>query len=206
MLSLHSLGFSINENELFRGVSMSFLPSSIVYLKGRNGAGKSSLLRMLADIQQPSSGKITFSKDSLPLAMLKKPYCTYIGHRYAIKPELTVFENISFWSKLYNSEILIDAAIMYFGLQNILSTRCLELSAGNQKKVALARLIACQSKLWLLDEVDSNLDNEAKKKLMHLIISHADNGGIAFLASHDEPEIKTAQIIDLNNYYNNNIE
>ena len=72
MLSLHSLGFSINENELFRGVSMSFLPSSIVYLKGRNGAGKSSLLRMLADIQQPSSGNITFSKDSLPLAMLKK--------------------------------------------------------------------------------------------------------------------------------------
>ena len=74
---------------------------------------------------------------------------------------------------------------MYFGLQNILSTRCLELSAGNQKKVALARLIACQSKFWLLDEVDSNLDDEAKKKLMHLIISHADNGGIAFLASHD---------------------
>ena len=95
---------------------------------------------------------------------------------------------------------------MYFDLQNILSTRCLELSAGNQKKVALARLIACQSKLWLLDEVDSNLDDEAKKKLMHLIISHADNGGIAFLASHDEPEIKTAQIIDLNDYYNTNIE
>ena len=96
--------------------------------------------------------------------------------------------------------LLVDAAIVYFELQDILSTRCLELSAGTQKKVALARLIACQSKLWLLDEIDSNLDEEAKKKLMHLIISHANNGGIVFLASHNEPEIKTAQIIDLNNY------
>jgi heme exporter protein A len=200
MLSLHSLGFSINDEELFREISISFLPSSIIYLKGKNGAGKSSILRMIASIQKPTSGKITFSKASLPIAMLKKPYCTYIGHRYAIKPELTVFENIHFWSKLYNSEILVDAAIVYFELQNILSTRCLELSAGTQKKVALARLIACQSKLWLLDEIDSNLDEEAKKKLMHLIISHADNGGIVFLASHNEPEIKTAQIIDLNDY------
>ncbi len=200
MLSLHSLGFSINEDELFRDVSMSFLPSSIVYLQGRNGAGKSSLLRMIAGIQKPSAGRITFSKESLPISMLKKPYCTYIGHRYAIKPELTVFENISFWSKLYNSEILIDAAIMYFELYSILNTRCLELSAGTQKRVALARLIACQSKLWLLDEIDSNLDTENKKKLMHLIITHADNGGIVFLASHSEPEIKTAQIIDLNYY------
>ena len=200
MLSLHSLGFSINDEELFREISISFLPSSIIYLKGKNGAGKSSLLRMIASIQKPTSGKITFSKDSLPIAMLKKPYCTYIGHRYAIKPELTVFENIHFWSKLYNSEILVDAAIVYFDLQNILSTRCLELSAGNQKKVALARLIACQSKLWLLDEIDSSLDSEAKKKLMHLIISHANNGGIVLFASHNEPEIKTAQIIDLNDY------
>jgi heme exporter protein A len=200
MLSLHSLGFSINDEELFREISISFLPSSIIYLKGKNGAGKSSLLRMIANIQKPSSGKITFSKDSLPITMLKKPYCTYIGHRYAIKPELTVFENIHFWSKLYNSEILIDAAIVYFELQDILSTRCLELSAGTQKKVALARLIACQSKLWLLDEIDSSLDSEAKKKLMHLIISHANNGGIVLFASHNEPEIKTAQIIDLNDY------
>jgi heme exporter protein A len=200
MLSLHSLGFSINEDELFKDVSMSFLPSSIVYLQGKNGAGKSSLLRMIAGIQTPTTGKITFSKESLPLLILKKPYCTYIGHRYAIKPELTVFENISFWSKLYNSETLINAAVIYFDLQNILNTRCLELSSGTQKRVALARLIACQSKLWLLDEVDTNLDSENKKKLLRLIASHADNGGIVFIASHSEPEIKTAQIVNLDEY------
>lgn len=200
MLSLHSVGFSLNSRELFNGISISFLPSSIIYLNGKNGAGKTSLLRMLAGIQLPSEGQITFGRDSRPISELSKPYCTYIGHRFSIKQELTVIENLQFWAKIYNSEELIDAAIMYFSMQDIMHKKCYELSAGNQKKIALARLVACHSKLWLLDEVCSNLDTGNKQLLLNLIISHANNGGIVFITSHNKPEIKTYETLDMSDY------
>ena len=73
-------------------------------------------------------------------------------------------------------------------------------NSGNQKKVALAKLITCQSNFWLLDEVDTNLDEENKKLLMNLIVSQADSGGIVFISSHNNPEIKTALIINMSDY------
>ena len=200
MLSLHSVSLKLEDKELFKDISISFLPSSIIYIHGENGSGKTSLLRILASIQAASNGNITFGKSSRPISNLAKPYCTYIGHSLGIKLELTVLENIVFWAKIYNSSELVEAAIVYFQLQELLDKRCYELSAGNQKKVALARLIACQSKLWLLDEVDSNLDAANKKLLNNLIVTHADNGGIVFINSHNLPTIKTAQILDITEY------
>jgi heme exporter protein A len=200
MLSLHSLSFILENKTFYQNISMTILPSSIVYIQGKNGSGKTSLLRMLAGIQLPSTGKITFSKNSLPINQLNKPYCTYIGHSFGIKLELTVLENIEFWAKIYNSEQLVNAAIVYFSLQDVVNTKCYELSAGNQKKVALSRLLACRSKLWLLDEVDSNLDSINKELLLNLVISHADNGGIVFITSHNPPEIKSAQILNISEY------
>ncbi|RTK93238.1 MAG: heme ABC exporter ATP-binding protein CcmA [Rickettsiales bacterium] len=200
MLSLQLLGFFIDEKSIFQNISISFLPCSIIHLKGKNGSGKTSLLRMLAGIQSPSSGTITFGKESLPISYLHKPYCTYIGHQLAIKQELTVLQNILYWAKLYDSEMLIGAALSYFQLQDVIDTKCFELSAGNQKKVALARLISCSSKLWLLDEVDTNLDSSNKEILLNLILTHANNGGIVIFASHNDLQFKTAQIINLDDY------
>ncbi|PCJ23926.1 MAG: heme ABC exporter ATP-binding protein CcmA [Rickettsiales bacterium] len=197
MLSLHSICFSLGNREVFKDLSLSFLPSSIIYIKGANGSGKTSLMRMLAGIQTPSSGSITFDREALPISMLEKPYCTYIGHKVGIKPELTALEHLEFWAKLYDSAELIDAAIIYFKLEEIIDKKCYELSAGMQKRVALARLIASPAKLWLLDEASSNLDSDNRQLLLNLIITHANNGGITFIACHNEPEIKTAQVLDL---------
>lgn len=205
MLSLHSLGLVIEERELYKNISMTFLPSSIVYIQGHNGSGKTSLLRMIAGIQAPSEGKITFSKDSSPMTNLTKPYCTYIGHKFGVKPELTVLENLEVWAKIYNSEELVYASIVYFSLQGLEDTKCYELSAGNQKKVALARLLCCRSKLWLLDEVDSNLDKKNKQLLLNMIVSHADNGGIVFMTSHNALEIKSAHILNISDYQGDNL-
>lgn len=179
---------------------MSFLPSSIVYVRGENGCGKTSLLRIIAAIQKPTGGRVTFGINSKPVFTLNKPHCTYIGHHLGIKQELSVFENIKFWSEIFDSPELISASITYFSLEEILDKKCYELSAGNKKKVALSRLILCPSKLWLLDEVDSNLDQSNKELLLNLIVSHANNGGIAFIASHNPPPIKTAQILNLSDY------
>ena len=100
---------------------------------------------------------------------------------------------------MYNSEELVDTAIIYFQLQEHAYKKCYELSAGNQKKLRLLN-ITCQSKFWLLDEVDTNLDDANKKLLINLIFSQPDSGGIVFISSHNEPEIKTALTINMSDY------
>ena len=200
MLSLQALNFSIHDQTIFKDISLTLLPSSILYLNGKNGSGKTSLLRMLAGIQKPTKGTISYGKDSVPINKFDKPYCTYIGHKTGLKQELSVIDNLRFWAQIYNAEELVDAAIIYFQLQEHTHRKCYELSAGNQKKVALAKLITCHSKLWLLDEIDTNLDETNKKLLLNLIVSQADNGGIVIISSHNNPDIKTALTLNMTDY------
>jgi heme exporter protein A len=197
MLSLNSVWININKLGLIKDFSITFLPSAVVYLKGENGSGKTSLLRSIAGIQQLSMGYITLGKNNTPIEHFPKPYCTYIGHKTGIKPELNVYENIYFWARLYESTELVSAAIFYFKLEELANTKCYELSAGQKQKVALARLIACPSKLWLLDEVENNLDSESKLLLNNLIISKANSGGIIIASSHNETSINSALVINL---------
>ncbi|MGX6960164.1 MAG: ATP-binding cassette domain-containing protein [Rickettsia endosymbiont of Pentastiridius leporinus] len=225
MLSLHKLQFK----DLFN-LSLTFLPSSITYIKGANGCGKTSLLRMIAGIMQPSSGNIYYKnidinnivksvgfnykeRGAKPIIIgettsnivsefksfdyIPKPYCTYIGHNLGLKLEMTVFENLKFWSELYNSLETLEAAIHYFKLHEILDEKCYNLSKGMQKMVAIARLIACQSNLWLLDEIETNLSKENRDLLNNLIIMKANSGGITLLSSHLENSIKSAQALQL---------
>lgn len=200
MLTTHKLGLSINDYVVFSNISITFLPSSITYLVGLNGSGKTSLLRSIAGIQQPSHGEVLFGKNQLPAKLVSKPFCVYIGHNNAIKNELTVLENLKLWSKFYNSYETIDAALYYFKLNQIAHTKCYELSAGNKQKVALARLLACNSNIWLLDEVDQNLDKNNQELLDKLIISKADSGGIIIMTTHEKPRITSANILNIHDY------
>jgi heme exporter protein A len=196
MLTVHNISYSINERKLFANISMSLLPSCVLYIKGSNGSGKTTLLRIMAGIIEPSSGQILCNLENIK--DIAKPYCTYIGHMSANKSEFTVLDNLKFWTGAYNSNEVLEAAIHYFRLQDILGRKYYELSEGNKKKVALARLLACQSDLWLLDEIDSNLDQENRDLLYNLIISKANNGGIIVISSHQkENAIKTADVLQL---------
>lgn len=195
MLSFHQLKFNIYQKQLFDNLSITFLDSAITYIKGANGCGKTSLLRMVAGIMQPSNGNIFYR--NLNINNIAKPYCTYIGHNLGLKLEMTVFENLKFWSEIYNSVETLDAAIHYFKLYDLLDEKCYTLSSGLQKVVALARLIACQSDLWLLDEVETNLSKENRDLLNNLIVMKANSGGIVLLSSHTENHIKSAQILQL---------
>lgn len=195
MLSFHQLKFNIYQKQLFDNLSITFLDSAITYIKGANGCGKTSLLRMVAGIMQPSNGNIFYR--NLNINNIAKPYCTYIGHNLGLKLEMTVFENLKFWSEIYNSVETLDAAIHYFKLYDLVDEKCYTLSSGLKKVVALARLIACQSDLWLLDEVETNLSKENRDLLNNLIVMKANSGGIVLLSSHTENHIKSAQILQL---------
>jgi len=171
-----------------------------MYVLGKNGSGKTSLLRAAAGIARISSGNIYFKKNNI--YDLPKPYCTYIGHNLGIKQELTVFENLKYYSSFYNSLEALEASIHYFKLQKIMDKKCYELSSGTQKRVALSKLLSCKSNLWLLDEVETNLDAENKYLLNNLIISKANSGGIILISSHDAPTIKTSQNLLIDDYAN----
>lgn len=200
MLTSNKISLSINNNVVFSDISMTFLPSSITYITGPNGSGKTSLLRMLAGIQKPSSGHISFGKKAISQELIPKPYCLYVGHHNAVKTELTVLENLIFWSKFYNSTAAIGAALHFFKLADQANRKCYELSAGNKQKVALSRLLACNSNLWLLDEVDQSLDQENRDLLDKMIISKADVGGMVIMTTHEQPRIKSATTLNMMDY------
>ena len=201
MLSLHSACINVNKHKLITDLSISFLPSSIVYVKGKNGSGKTSLLRAISGIQQLSLGQITFGRNKTPIEYLPKPYCVCIGHKIAVRPELTVYENIYFWAKAYGTPELIPAALFYFHLEEFANTKCYALSAGQKQKVALARLLACASDLWILDEVENNLDATNRQLLNNLIISKANSGGIIIVSSHhNEAPINSALTLNIADY------
>lgn len=198
MITLHSLCLIVQDQKIFKEISITCMPAAIVHIKGINGSGKTSLLRMIAGIQTPTEGFITYGKKSIYINKLKKPYCTYIGHKIGLKLEFTVIDNLKYWSDLCDTKNLLDNAITYFQLNKYTNKPCYELSKGTQKKVALSRLIICPSKLWVLDEVDVNLDCITKERLISLITLQERKGGITFISTHSK--INTNLTIDMSNY------
>lgn len=197
MLSLNDISLKINAHTVLNRLSMSFLPGAIIYLCGNNGSGKTSLLRIIAGITKPTSGYITLTKKNLPINVIKKPYSVYIGHLLAIKNDLTVYENIAYWAKIYNAEELIDASIVFFKIGDLLDKKCYELSEGNRKKIAMTRLILAPANIWLLDEIENNLDKDNKMLLNNLIVTKANNGGIVVITTHNKPAIDSGMIVNL---------
>lgn len=198
MLICDRVSLSASGKAIFSSASFTLLPGSITYLRGSNGSGKSSLLRMIAGIQKPGLGAISFY--GYDINNIEKPYANYIGHNIGIKDELTVLENIRLWARLYDSEALIHAALYYFGLIDLMDTKAYKLSAGNRQKIALARLLSCESDLWLLDEVDAHLDAQNRALLNNAISSKAGNGGIVIITSHTKPEFKGVMDIDMEDF------
>ncbi|MDF2965134.1 MAG: ccmA [Rickettsiaceae bacterium] len=182
ILTLEDLSLKSANHLLFSNVSLTFLPGSVTILKGANGSGKTSLLRIIAGISAPTSGRVLINDKDI--SQLAKPFVNYVGHNIGIKAELTVLENIERMAENYNSRERIAAAIHFFGLKGHLMDKCYKLSAGNQKKVALCRLLACNAKIWLLDEAETNLDEENRRLLANCVYAQASSGGIIISATH----------------------
>jgi len=198
MLTCNNLTLKNSIFTVFNNISFTTLTGGILLLKGPNGSGKTSLLKMISGLVKHSTGSITWNNVDINKDILSfnKNIC-YIGHKNALKPELSVIENLEFWAKFRGEIELLPPAIHYFQLEKVLNTKLKYLSSGWQRRVELSKLIIFNSNLWLLDEPEVNLDDNMRNILMNLIYAKAKEGGVIIIASHNFNDIKNAEHINL---------
>jgi heme exporter protein A len=172
------------ETPLFHNVGFCLQGGSLLLLKGPNGVGKTSLIKILAGLLPPRHGDVLWNDAPVRGNAEFKRELMYIGHKSAVKMDSTVEENLHFWGKLYGTELLVPAALKFYDLTKFKDTYAGQLSAGWQRRVALARLIVAPCKLWLLDEPTNFLDDEGVVLTASLIESRVTQGGIVVVASH----------------------
>ncbi len=165
-------------------------PGRSIQVTGANGSGKTSLLRILCGLLGPAEGTIAWQgADIHSLGEEYSTNITYIGHRPGVKDELTAIENLRVSIGLSGIEIDKEhakAALEKVGLAGRHNLPARMLSEGQRRRVGLARLAVCNTKLWLLDEILTSLDKEAVKLVRSLIEEHLSSGGIAILATHQD--------------------
>ncbi len=184
MLIADNLSCTRSETLLFQGLGFCLQEGSLLLLKGANGCGKTSLLKMLCGLLPVYSGHVVWNGENTLNNPQFKRDLMMIGHKSAVKQDATVEENIRFWAHYYDTQTLVAAALQFYGLTRFKDVPARELSAGWQRKVALARLIVAPCKLWLLDEPTNFLDEEAVLLTASLIETRVKQGGVVVVASH----------------------
>jgi heme exporter protein A len=176
---------------LFRDLSFSVEAGRALCVEGANGAGKTSLLRMLAGFLAPASGTIRFGDVSDGEERGKR--VGWLGHHDAVKPQMSVRETLAFFARLYGGEM--GDALDAVGLARLADLPGQYLSAGQKKRVALARLKICGRPLWLMDEPLASLDAAGKKIAADLVAAHCAGGGIAVVATHEPLGIDCERLV-----------
>ena len=168
---------------IFSGMTFSVAAGEAMVLTGRNGAGKSSLLLMLAGLLEPAGGRIALEPDDGERTVPEQSH--YLGHRDALKPGLTPRETLAFWQGLLGAPRAgIEAALERMGLGHAIDLPCAYLSAGQRRRLAIARLLASWRPLWLLDEPTSALDAASQELFDTIVEEHLAAGGLVIAATH----------------------
>jgi len=201
MLSATDLSCVRGDRSLFAGIDFAVGAGEWLHVRGANGSGKTSLLRLLAGLSQPAHGEIRWDgkrvKDD---TQAFRSELLYLGHHAAVKEELTALENLQLASELDGDALPraeAEAALQRFGLKGREDLPVRFLSAGQKRRVLLARLVTRRAKLWVLDEPFTALDTRAVQLLGMLIGEHLGQGGMAVVTSHQAIPIAGGKGLDL---------
>jgi heme exporter protein A len=187
MLTIDNLSFYKDNKKIFSELSFSLSISSALIITGKNGCGKSSLLKLIAGIYEIQSGRVLWGNEDIE--NFRDDFngdTQFIGHKNFLKPELTVKENLEFYADLRGTKNAVAPALEFFSLRDLQNSMIKTLSAGWQQRVILTKLLACPATVWLLDEPSNNLDKDGKEQLHELIKNRIKDRGLVILTSHDE--------------------
>jgi heme exporter protein A len=178
-----NLGCVRGGREVFSNVNFSVASGQALAVLGPNGAGKSSLLRIVAGLVHTTSGQVALDGGDPELSIPEQAH--YLAHQDALKPSLSVAENLAFWARyLGTGELAVTDALEAVGLAPIGDLPAGYLSAGQRRRLSIARLVAVQRPIWLLDEPASALDQAAQARLGELMRGHLAGGGAILAATH----------------------
>ncbi len=193
-LSAHALACVRGERRLFTDLSFTLAPHTLLAVRGANGSGKTSLLRMLCGLLSPAAGHIAWNGNDIHSA--REEYCAqlaYIGHLNGVKDDLSGLENLRFAARtagIVTSDPSADDALRQFGLDGFQRLPCKTLSQGQRRRVALARLcLSATRPLWVLDEPFTALDAAALAFTQGLLESHLRRGGMVVLTTHQDAPV-----------------
>ena len=185
-LTVQDLACARGPAQVLAGVSFSVADGEALILRGPNGSGKTTLLRTLAGLTPPISGTITHAEGAL----------AYAGHADGLKSQLSVAENLTFWAGVFGATG-IDAALSAYALHDLADRRAGELSAGQKRRLSLARLLVTGRSIWCLDEPTVSLDAENTARFAAAVEAHLAGGGAAILATHIDLGLPTARSLDI---------
>jgi heme exporter protein A len=186
------------ERLIFRGLDFVLPPGGALVLIGPNGSGKSSLLRLMAGLTPRETGMLAWNgTDIREDPGSHRARLHFIGHSDALKPVLSAGESLAFWAKMRETSATIEPALARFGLGKAANLPCRYLSAGQKRRLALARLVAAPAELWLLDEPLTSLDSDAAAQLLTAIAEHRAQGGRVVLSTHAPIELGAAARLSL---------
>ncbi|MCW9023137.1 MAG: cytochrome c biogenesis heme-transporting ATPase CcmA [Gammaproteobacteria bacterium] len=201
ILEVQSLSCTREDRDLFSGLSFTLTPGHALQIEGPNGSGKTTILRLLCGLRLPDEGDILWNGQSI--FEDRAEYLSnlaYIGHAHGVKGELTPLENLQVSQAMsaVESPISADEALEKLGLFGFEDAPSRTLSAGQRRRVALARLMLNPVPLWILDEPFTAIDIHGQKQIENMITEHVLRGGMAILTSHHPLDLSDDHLTSLN--------